>query len=632
MSEDGKVVYKIEADDSGLDKQLDQSQQTIQTKTSAWEKLSSGALNRIGSLATDMALKAGAAVIEYGQQFEQSLANASTLIDTNVTDMDHLKESILDLSNSSGVAADELNNALYSALSAGIPATEDMSEAMSFLESATQLAKAGFTDMDTAVSATAKVLNAYGMDVSEVDRVHKVLMQTQNLGITTVDQLGSTLAQVTPTAAAMGVSFEQVGAALATMTAKGTETSTATAQLNQLLAELGKGGTDASDLLRAKTGKSFQELTASGQSLSEILKILVSATGDTATQISSMMEQTNSLTGELYTYEEACSALGVDTETLEANLLDMFGSLEAGKAALSIAGDETGKFSENLAAMSTQTDVVGEAYDKVTGTSGAKFAELLNRLKNAAIEVFQSFGPVLEEALPLLADLLEQVAPLIKTVSELAAMLAKVLVGALKEAFEDLSPIIEGFRGVVQGLVDFINGITSGNWKLAWQGFTGIVKGALSGLASIVKNPINNIIDNLNKFISSVNKIKIPDWVPGVGGKGINLPKIPRLQKGEDYVMEDWTPAFLDRGERVLTAVENQKYMAAGGIEGMERAISSRIGGAVPDMTGIMEMLAGIRADIQAGKVLTVDRQTFAQLVAKANRSQARATGWDISL
>lgn len=50
---------------------------------------------------------------------------------------------------------------------------------MMFLEKSAQLAKSGFTDVDTAVSATAKVLNAYKMDVSETDKVHKILMQTQ---------------------------------------------------------------------------------------------------------------------------------------------------------------------------------------------------------------------------------------------------------------------------------------------------------------------------------------------------------------------------------------------------------------------------------------------------------------------
>ena len=43
--------------------------------------------------------------------------------------------------------------------------------------------------------------------------------------------------------------------------------------------------------------------------------------------------------------------------------------------------------------------------------------------------------------------------------------------------------------------------------------------------------------------------------------------------------MADWTPAYLDYGERVLTAAENAKYTALGGVDGMERAASGGSGG-----------------------------------------------------
>lgn len=48
-----------------------------------------------------------------------------------------------------------------------------------------------------------------------------------------------------------------------------------------------------------------------------------------------------------------------------------------------------------------------------------------------------------------------------------------------------------------------------------------------------------------------------------------------RHQSGEDFVMADWTPAFLDYGERVLTRQENLAYTAMGGVDGMARASES---------------------------------------------------------
>lgn len=93
---------------------------------------------------------------------------------------------------------------------------------------------------------------------------------------------------------------------------------------------------------------------------------------------------------------------------------------------------------------------------------------------------------------------------------------------------------------------------------------------------NILKLPINGMVDLLNGFIKGINKIKIPDWVPGVGGKGINLPTIPRLRVGMDYVPSDDFPALLHKGEAVLTAQENALYRSLGGFNGIMNAISER--------------------------------------------------------
>jgi hypothetical protein len=76
----------------------------------------------------------------------------------------------------------------------------------------------------------------------------------------------------------------------------------------------------------------------------------------------------------------------------------------------------------------------------------------------------------------------------------------------------------------------------------------------------VFKTPVNWIIDGINKFIQGINKIKIPDWVPGVGGKGFHLNTLNRLRVGMEYVPYDEFPAILHKGERVLTESENKEY------------------------------------------------------------------------
>lgn len=101
------------------------------------------------------------------------------------------------------------------------------------------------------------------------------------------------------------------------------------------------------------------------------------------------------------------------------------------------------------------------------------------------------------------------------------------------KAFRDyMGPIISSVQVIFMGLANFIGGVFSGNWKRAWLGVKQIFEGIVSGLGHIFKAPLNFMIDGINKFLSGIGKVKIPDWVPGVGGKGFSIPKIPRLAKG----------------------------------------------------------------------------------------------------
>lgn len=101
------------------------------------------------------------------------------------------------------------------------------------------------------------------------------------------------------------------------------------------------------------------------------------------------------------------------------------------------------------------------------------------------------------------------------------------------KAFRDfMGPIINSLEVVFLGLTSFISGVFSGNWRRAWYGVRQIFESIVSGLSHIFKAPLNFMIDGINKFLSGIGKIKIPDWVPGVGGKGFSIPRIPRLAKG----------------------------------------------------------------------------------------------------
>ena len=363
---DGSILIDTQLKTDGIQEGIDQISHSI--------KGLQNLVNKVKGAAAFTALSAAIyKVAESTEALENSIRKASTLFgDVNVN-VDNLRTRIRQLSSDTGIAAEEIGNALYEALSSGVPASEDMSEAMEFLRSSAEAAKGGFADLSGTVTATAAVLNAYGMSVSEADRVQGVLMQTQNKGMTTIGQLASSLARVIPTAASFGVSLEQIGASLATTTAAGTQTAEAVTGLNSLLSELGKQGmTGAESLADAseaagKGRKTFQQLTSEGMNLSDIL---------------SMMQEYAEENGK--------------------TLIDMFGSVEAGRTALQLAGENAVRFSENLESMYDTAGLVSSAAETVTTNT----ERLGKAIKNAGSTVGGFFEPVVQDAAGVLADMI----------------------------------------------------------------------------------------------------------------------------------------------------------------------------------------------------------------------------------
>ena len=127
--------------------------------------------------------------------------------------------------------------------------------------------------------------------------------------------------------------------------------------------------------------------------------------------------------------------------------------------------------------------------------------------------------------------------------------------------FNTIQNVINTVRNVFSNIIDFVKNVFAGNWSAAWQNVKNIFSNIISGIANIFKTPINWIISGINTFIRGLNRIKIPDWVLGVGGMGFHINELPKLKVGIDYVPEDDYPAILHKGERVLTKEENAEYM-----------------------------------------------------------------------
>ena len=111
---------------------------------------------------------------------------------------------------------------------------------------------------------------------------------------------------------------------------------------------------------------------------------------------------------------------------------------------------------------------------------------------------------------------------------------------------EPVKIISSGTKKVLNGINTFLTGVFTGNWKKAWTGIKNIYKSIFETIGSIAKRPLNSVISMMNTVIGGFNKIKIPSWVPKLGGKGINIPKIPALAKGTN----NWGGGIVQINER----------------------------------------------------------------------------------
>ena len=310
----------------------------------------------------------GAATTKMAVDFESSFVKVSTLLDSNVVDFAQYKNELLDASSETKVAVDEFSEAVYSSISAGV----DQKEAIQFTTDAMKLAKGGFTDGAKAVDVLTTAINAYGLEASDATRVSDLLITTQNLGKTTVDELASSMGTVIPVANASNFSIEELSASYAQLTKNGVATAESGTYLKAMLSELSKSGSIADITLRDLTGKGFADLKKEGTSTTEIL-----------------------------------SLLNVEAQKNDKTLKDMFGSVEAGSAALVLYKNNGEEYNEMLRGMETSAGATQKAFEKIDATPAEQLKGALNELRNEGVHFGAAFVPVIEKASDILGDAAE---------------------------------------------------------------------------------------------------------------------------------------------------------------------------------------------------------------------------------
>lgn len=383
---------------------------------------------------------------------ETAFAKASTLLKGD--DFTSYYQGLIDISNRTGIAFSDLSESMYSALSAGVA----QEKVLDFVESSVKLSKGGFTQTATAIDIVTTALNAYHMEMDEATHVQDVLITTQNLGKTTVDELASNMGKLIPTANGVNIAFDQLGAMYATVTANGVATAEATTYLNSMINELGASGSTAEKAMQEATkgtdmaGKKFSEISAMGYDVTDVL---------------TLMSDYAQKTGK--------------------SLSDMFSSSEGAKAASILLSNVEG-FKSNIDAMVDSTGAAATAAETMMDTTAEKIQVAKNQIDNLTSSIAEQLLPVIGEAAQNIADALNS-----SELKETAQAVGDFIAGALTLLLNNIKLIASALAGVTAGFVAFKAAATITKVIQSWQAAAAKIAAvsAAEGVAAVKTAALN---------------------------------------------------------------------------------------------------------------------------------------------
>ncbi len=467
MSTLATVLVKFDAKGDDLDRGFD----AIGHKATSIGSVIGEALAAGAVVATTAIVGFTAKGLQEFTAFDKGMREVFTLL-PGITEeaMGQMTQQVKDFATEFGVLPEKTIPALYQAISAGVP----KDNVFEFLEVAQKAAAGGVTELETAVDGISSVINAYGKDVLSAAEASDLMFTAVRLGKTTFGELAQSLFNVTPIASALGVEFGDVTAALAAMTAQGVPTSVATTQLRQMFVELSKAGGDADQVFRDMAGKSFQEFIGEGHNLQEALAVMA----------------------------QAADEYGVEMQ-------DLFGSVEAGSAALTLTGKGADAFTTALEQMGTSAGATQEAYDRMAGSVQTSLDKLKAAWKVLLLTVGEEAAPIFQSAVDSIVNNMPEIQAAVETAMEkvgAAFSAAREYVGGLISDFMRLKET-KGIGAAVDGLLSTLS-----------DKFTGWLSG---GGADAIGAAVSWVVEEAAKKIADLGVGLVKGFINGILGTDI---------------------------------------------------------------------------------------------------------------
>lgn len=314
------------------------------------------------------------------------------------------------------------------------------------------------------------------------------------------------------------------------------------------------------------------------------------AAGLCGVEMSTMEKAAKKLEGTDLSLDDALNqimSLSDETERTQA-AIDLFGE----SVAYSM-GPMLQEGGESFDAMKQEAKDLGLVLSNDVVAGGAEMNDSFKKIDGAvgALKsgLMSQFMPVIQKLLDWVIQHMPEIQAFISnTISTISGLIQKFM-PVIKAVFETAGTLWNtALKPILTGIIDFVTGVFTGNWSKAWDGVKKIFSGFANGLKEIFRAPINWIIDKINSFLGGLNGIKIPDWVPGVGGRSFNINLIPKLVRGG--VLERGQVGLLEgSGAEAVVPLENN----AAWVRAVARDINEATGGGSKRSEELLELLLG---------------------------------------
>ncbi len=492
------------------------------------------------ALAVKAAADIGKALYNLGSEFDS--AYDAIRIGTGATgeDLESLKDTMKDVYTSIPASMEDSAKAIAD-YNTRLGLTGDELADMS--TKALQVSSMLEEDLGATIESSSQAFQQWGIDSKDMGKqMDYIFKVSQSTGIG-FNELMTTMQQYGPQLQDMGYSFEEAGALIGQMEKAGVNTTEVLGAMKKAVGTLAKEGINASDGLqlyyeKIKNAGTEAEATALAN---EVFGARAGSTMAAAIRDGSIAvdELTKSLQGNSESIDKAYWDTADFAEKWQLLQNQMKVAFEPVAMAVFDGLADLMPIVSNL--MQQMAPIIAELVTKLTPFINevfTKFGEILEIIGPGIAELAGSLLPplmdIITALLPPIMQVVKALLPalveIVKALSPVIGFLATLIGSVLTQAINLVMPYVQNLIGIFTNLINFITNIFSGEWGAAWENIVEVFKNIFGAVVNYALMPLNTLIGLINVAIEGFNQIKLPKWVPGIGGKGIDIPLIPMIE------------------------------------------------------------------------------------------------------